>query len=240
MDINQSGKNGIFCLSGNILKLLALVFMTVDHVGLYIFDNNPIMRIIGRLAFPIFAYMIAEGCRYTKNRARYIVTMIAFAVVCQVVTSVATNMLYMCIFVTFSFSIILIYSFDYMIRNRTLWSFFVLFCVFAVIVVVAEILPMVLPKKLSFEMDYGLIGILCPFLVYLGFNRPTKLALCAVGLILLSMVNGYIQWFCLLALIPLALYSGKRGKLNLKYLFYIYYPLHIAVIYLIAFYIWRL
>ena len=63
---------GIF--SGNMLKIFALVCMTIDHIGLYLMDNSYPMRAIGRLAFPIFAYMIAEGCKYTHNRTRYFYT----------------------------------------------------------------------------------------------------------------------------------------------------------------------
>lgn len=55
-------------LTGNQLKLLALIAMTCDHVGLQLLPQFIILRIIGRLAAPLFAYMIAEGCRYTHNR----------------------------------------------------------------------------------------------------------------------------------------------------------------------------
>ena len=55
-------------LTGNQLKLIALVTMTIDHIGMQLFPRVRLLRIIGRLAFPIFAYMIAEGCRYTRNR----------------------------------------------------------------------------------------------------------------------------------------------------------------------------
>lgn len=55
-------------LTGNQLKLLALFAMTCDHVGLQLLPQFIILRIIGRLAAPLFAYMIAEGCRYTHDR----------------------------------------------------------------------------------------------------------------------------------------------------------------------------
>ena len=59
-------------LTGNQLKLLALFAMTCDHVGLQLLPQFIILRIIGRLAAPLFAYMIAEGCRYTHDRGRYL------------------------------------------------------------------------------------------------------------------------------------------------------------------------
>ena len=58
-------------LSGNGLKLVAALTMLIDHVGMLLFPQVLLLRIIGRLAFPIYAFMIAEGCRYTKNKLRY-------------------------------------------------------------------------------------------------------------------------------------------------------------------------
>ena len=54
-------------LTNNQLKLIALVTMTLDHIGVVLFPQAQWLRIVGRLAFPIFAYMIAEGCRHTAN-----------------------------------------------------------------------------------------------------------------------------------------------------------------------------
>ena len=54
-------------LSSSALKLLACGFMLIDHVGVRLFPDVLILRIIGRLAFPIFAFFIAEGCRYTRK-----------------------------------------------------------------------------------------------------------------------------------------------------------------------------
>ena len=59
-------------LTGNQLKLLALITMTIDHIGMILFPHIPLFRIIGRLSMPIFAYMIAEGCRHTRNRKKYL------------------------------------------------------------------------------------------------------------------------------------------------------------------------
>ena len=100
-------------LSGNQLKLIALVTMTIDHVGMLLFPRLRILRYIGRIAFPIFAYMIAEGCHYTRNRRKYLLSMIFVAALCQVVYFFAMGSLYMSVLVTFSLSIGLIYLADY-------------------------------------------------------------------------------------------------------------------------------
>ena len=59
-------------LSGNSLKIIAAFAMLIDHVGIMFFPTVAIYRIIGRISFPIFAFMIAEGCRYTRNKLKYI------------------------------------------------------------------------------------------------------------------------------------------------------------------------
>ena len=67
-------------LSGNTLKIVAAVSMLLDHIGVVFFPHVAVFRILGRLALPIFAFMIAEGCRYTKNRLRYFLTIFGLGV----------------------------------------------------------------------------------------------------------------------------------------------------------------
>ena len=107
-------------LSGNALKLIAAAAMLVDHIGLIFFPRLSIFRIIGRLAFPIFAFMIAEGCRHTRNKLRHFFTMAAIAAICQTVYFVALKDMSMSVFVTFSISILLVYFLQYM--KKTFWS----------------------------------------------------------------------------------------------------------------------
>ena len=68
-------------LNGNTLKIIAAIAMLCDHVGLMFFPQVSIFRIIGRLAFPIFAFMIAEGAHYTKRKARYFLTIFSLAAI---------------------------------------------------------------------------------------------------------------------------------------------------------------
>ena len=84
--------------------------MTCDHVGKLLLPQVMMLQIIGRLAFPIFAYMIAEGCYYTRSRAKYLRNIAAVALLCQIVYFVAMGSLYQCIMVTFSLSVLLIFG----------------------------------------------------------------------------------------------------------------------------------
>ena len=217
-------------LTGNQLKLFALIAMTCDHIGVQLFPKLLILRIIGRLALPIFAYMIAQGCRYTKNKKKYLLTIAAVALVCQLVYFFAMQSLYQCILVTFSLSICLIFALDAAIQKPSIANSAFALCSFATVWFISEGLPKILP---GFYVDYGFIGILLPVLIWLGRNKWEALILCGIGLVLLSFGAG-IQWYSLLTLPILALYNGARGKAKLKYLFYIYYPAHLVVIYLVS------
>lgn len=217
-------------LTGNQLKLIALISMTVDHLGLFVFGDMMAMRIIGRLAMPIFAWMIAEGCYHTKNRLKYLLTMLGFGAVCQVVYLVAMQSLNQCILITFSLSVILIYALDYAQKKRNLLSLALMGIAFAAVVYICVFLPGDLPGT-DFSVDYGIYGVFLPVLIYIGKTKEQKLMAAAMGMLPLALRLGMWQFPCYLALPLLSLYDGSRGKWKMKYLFYIYYPLHLAAIY---------
>jgi len=210
-------------LTSNQLKLLALITMTVDHIGVQLLPQYPLLRIIGRLAFPIYAYMIAEGCAHTRNRKNYLLQMAGLALLCQLVSFFAMCSLFQCILVTFTLSIVTIFA----IESPVSWHAPAAVCA---VVFFTAILPHLLPYT-DYAVDYGLLGVLLPVAVYLGKTPRQKLALAAMVLALLALDFGGNQWYGLAALLPLALYSGQRGKWKLKWLFYLYYPLHLAAIY---------
>lgn len=97
-------------LSGNALKLIAAASMLIDHIGVILLPEVALLRIIGRLAFPIYAFMIAEGCAKTRNRLRYFLAVFSLGAACQVVYFLHDGALYMGILITFSLSILLIYA----------------------------------------------------------------------------------------------------------------------------------
>ena len=80
-------------LPGNALKIIAAIAMLADHVGLMFFPRVSLFRIVGRLALPIFAFMIAEGCRYTRNRLRYFlqIFLLAAAAACRQYIAIAAG-----------------------------------------------------------------------------------------------------------------------------------------------------
>ena len=230
MQIERSYGRG---LSNNTLKIIAMLAMMMDHIGLYFFDNATPFRAIGRLAFPIFSYMIAEGCRYTKNRAKYLGMIAGLALVMQVVYYIAMQSLYQCILVTFSLSIAVIYSIDEYLKRKSLLA-----GVIAALLIVASIfLSLIAPeifKEEGFDLDYGIIGVILPIAVYYAPDKSSRLFLTFLVLIAHSVIGTPVQWFSLLSLPLLALYNGRRGKYRMKYRFYIFYPVHLVLIYFIS------
>lgn len=223
-----------FGLTNNQLKIIAMVAMLLDHVGKVLLPQHLILQIIGRLAFPIFAFMIAEGCRYTKNKLRYFLSVFLLGAGCQAVYIIWEKSLYMNILLTFSLSIILIFCTENYKNQKGKMSGVIL-C-FAVLgaFIISILIPVIFTDR-GFVIDYGICGVLLPVAIFYAPDKLRKLIYTAGILILLTLdLGGGIQWWSLLAIPLLALYNQKRGKYNIKPLFYIFYPAHLVVIYLIS------
>ena len=208
-------------LTGNQLKILAMIAMTCDHVGLQLLPRLAFLRWIGRLALPIYAYLVAEGCRHTRDRKRYLLRMASLGALCQIVYYVAMGSLYQCILVTFSLSIFLICCLEEWKKGKY-WLFpAALAGTFVLCVVVPD-----LWKGTDFAIDYGFAGAMLPVLIY-----AHPIWGLVLGLTALCLGTGGMQWLSLGAIPLLLCYNGQRGKAKLGRLFYWYYPVHLAVIY---------
>ena len=211
-------------LTGNQLKLIAAAAMLLDHAGVLLFPRVNLLRILGRLAYPIFAYMIAEGCRYTKNKLRYFLMLFGLGAGCQLVYYFFSGDTYLNILLTFSVSVLLIYALQASWQSgKALWS-----VAFAAGIVMAVGLDMCL------TIDYGFWGMMIPVMVSFThirkFPRWAEIIMLGVGLVLLGADLGAQQYYALLSLPLLLCYSGRRGKANMKYFFYIFYPVHLMVL----------
>lgn len=212
-------------LSGNALKILAAIFMTIDHIGVMLFPRVEILRIIGRLALPIYAFMIAEGCKYTRNKKKYFGMVFGLGAVCQIVYYLFDGSLYFSILITFSLSILMIYALQYWKQKKTALS--------GLVFAAAVIATYLLNQRLT--IDYGFWGCMLPVFAALAHGTEqdsdaVNITMLGIGLVFLSISIGQTQWPSLLALPLLYAYNGKRGKLNLKYFFYIFYPTHLVLL----------
>jgi len=212
-------------LTGNALKILAAIFMTIDHIGVMLFPRVLLLRIIGRLALPIFAFMIAEGCKYTRNKRKYFGMVFGLGALCQTVYFFFDGSLYFSILITFSLSILMIYALQNWKEKKTVLSGLV----FAGSIAATWFLNQWL------TIDYGFWGCMLPVFAALPHGTswddvPMNTTMLAVGLVFLGISMDLIQCLALMALPFLYAYNGKRGTWNLKYFFYIFYPVHLAVL----------
>lgn len=218
-------------LTGNQLKLIALVTMTLDHIGHYLFPHLLLLRLVGRLAMPIYAFFIAEGCRHTRSMAGYLRTMVLMGLLCSVVTLCAGS-LYQSILVTFSMSIGLIFLLKKALNTKNILWYLLFTAALAAVWFVTETLPGLLHGT-DFDVDYGFWGAILPVIVWLMPKKWCQLFAAAAVMTVMAFSNP-LQLFAFGALVPLALYNGQRGARNLKWLFYWYYPVHLAILNLIA------
>lgn len=234
-------------LTGNQLKVLGIVAILVDNMGAVVIQGGilhaadrtlyqgivatqsghvwiiagQVCRYLGRLAFPIFAYLVAEEFVRTRNRGRYALRMMLFAVLSEVPFDLAVygtvfypyyqNMLF-----TLFFGIMVIMVMEYT-RNLGLQ--------FAALGVGCAV-------SWVFQADYNIIGVLLIAAMY--WFRHNDIAQLAVGVVLCAVES--VSYYCVsaLAFVPIVLYNGRRGAFQLKYLFYVFYPAHLLVLYGLA------
>lgn len=231
---NDGGYMKNIGLNNNQLKMIGMAVMLLDHAGIILFPQCEILRIIGRLGFPIFAYMISEGCLYTRNRRRYLVTLLSMAIVIQAVYFIAMRSLYQNILVTFSLSVMTVFAIDAFIKNKNVKYGVIMWVTLSVVVFLSVIAPLLF-KDHGFVIDYGFFGVLLPVAVYYARGKICKLASVALILVIRGLLYGELKWFALLSLPLLFLYNGERGKAGMKYVFYIFYPVHLVILYGISF-----
>lgn len=218
-------------MSSFAIKMIAAASMLIDHVGLIFFPTLSILRIIGRLAFPIFAFCIAEGFRHTRDKRRYFLQVFLLGALCQIVYFIVDGSVYLGVLISFSAAIVLMWACEGMMTapaGKRLGA--------ALLFAAALALAFILCR--SVEVDYGFWGMMLPLLLFIGGKKPWNLLLFALGLTALcwelAVQGGFtVQWFSLLTLPILWLYNGERGRYRAKYFFYIFYPAHLAALYLL-------
>ena len=230
----------------NLIKLVAMAAMLVDHLGAAVFPQYRVMRIIGRIAFPIYAYCIAVGCVYTRDIGKYLQRLAILALVSQPIYVLALNHTnYMMFKVPFSENPLLaIYNFClyswkdpsilltlaigvaaiWSLRQRRVWTLLMI---------------LIVTFMLDSYFDYGVKGVLLMLLLY-AFCNAWYISLPVVAGFMLywglqgSAYNVFditfgIQLFAMLALPFIYIPMHTRLRLN-KWIFYAYYPAHLLVV----------
>jgi hypothetical protein len=261
---NKGVKVGMKQMTTFQIKLIAITAMVIDHVGLFFFPQILLLRIIGRLAFPLFAWLIANGAYYSKNINMYLIRLFLFAVIAQIPFFLANRLI-----------------------EPSFWELNVLFTLFlglAAIVLMRKskhrftaILVVLISALLAeiLNTDYGALGVLAIVIFYVYFKDMKKMiilqiclftlfSLMPIGIVMaftgvanpgmstLStnicpilmkvclkvsttipsnfVVLNLIEPLGLFSLFFIAFYGGQEGR-KIKYFFYLFYPMHLAVIY---------
>jgi hypothetical protein len=212
--------------SGTALKHLALIAMLLDHMGKALLTDPPripggfvlstVFEIPGRLAFPLFCFLLIEGYFHTHDFKRYLRRLLIFALISEIPFNLFTSAAW-CepnaqnILFTLSLALIAIGSVD-ALRSRISW-----WPLPAAGIVLAGCLTA------SFAAaDYGSYGILVPFAFYLFHDLPPVDTLTGNAIL-------FKEPWSFPAFGPTILYNGRRGR-RLKWLNYWFYPVHLLVL----------
>jgi len=235
-------------ITSAVLHLLAMVFMLCDHLWATIVPGNDWLTVIGRIAYPIFAFMIVEGYFHTKSLKKYVLRLLVFAILSEIpfnlmMGSRVTYIVHQNVLWTFLIGIGLIFVNE---KAKKTGKMFVRILVGIGTVVLGFVLGLI-----TFA-DYHYVGVFTILVFY--FFRGRKwwnylgqlVALAYLNIEVLSGLsyevnlfgNTYFivqQGFALLALIPIWLYRGKQGFHNKawQYICYAFYPVHMLILGLI-------
>lgn len=269
-------KNILRCgISSNVLKTIAIIAMVIDHVGFYFSSMIPvpiyaICRYIGRIAMPIFVYLLVQGFFHTKSFKKYITRMSILAVITQLLITIlmlvniklvpeytVAKQVYLNGNILFSFVISLgvmkLLHEDILIKK---WAYTKNMSIKIILVAVTLLATIFIP------LDYGIEVVILSILMYyieklriklmieknnkavsvksilLNTVNDEKIKIIYLTLILLS-ISTLIMYFnasltVLLSILPIALYNMERGKVNMKYIYYIIFPLQHILLYSVA------
>lgn len=207
------------------LKCIAVCSMLIDHIGAFLYPAEIWMRYVGRLAFPIYGFLIVEGFLHTRDVKKYMGRLLLFALISEIPYDLASHNT-------------LIYK-DY--QNVFFTLFLALICIQALHMLQEQLLlacgvlaAVGLLTHFVIKPDYGIGGIvmiLC-FYVFRVHKATQYLSVAAVNICYYS----GIQSAGALALIPISFYNGTKGP-SAKYFFYAFYPVHLLLLYLIRRYL---
>lgn len=228
-------------MSNSNLKLIAIIVMLIDHIGAILLPQVAVLRVIGRIAFPIFCFLLLQGYENTSNLKKYLTRLGIFAIISQIPYYLAfdygkgvSGVPQLNVFFTLFAGLFVLYVIDSDKYSEGMK-------------IIIALLVMTITDK--YKMDYGWFGIMTilVFRFTKGNFKNTVWGLLALNLVYCgfenvisrSYVGGVfsiwpiVEAFSVLALIPIYFYNGKRGKMN-KWIFYVFYPAHLLILFFIS------
>ncbi len=251
-------KRSIRGITGSTIKMIAIIAMLIDHTAATILERviveqnlnimldvapvEPIaviywiMRLIGRLGFPIFIFLLVEGLSHTGNQWKYLLRMLIFAFVSEIPFDLAFNLSkeeicsgqilefgYQNVFFTLTIGLAALIGIR-AVENIELENTLKVLIYYIGITIAGMELAILL------KTDYGAIGVMAIVIMYM--LRERKLLAVAMTCVIL-MFSSVLEVSAFLILLPVGAYNGKRGW-KLKWVFYAFYPVHLLVLWLIC------
>lgn len=205
--------------------MIAVLCMVIDHIGYIFYADNPysVFRAFGRIAFPIFCFLIVEGFHHTRSHLNYLVRLFIFAIISEIPFDLAFFGTFFYwqhqnVFFTLALGLASIFCLEEM-NNRRLYA-----------------VPLVLTWAAAYFLhcDYSIGGVILICILYLTREMPwVRFVLTAL---ILYVFWGSFELFGLLAMLPITFYNGRRGP-SVQMAFYWFYPVHLLILYGIAAYL---
>lgn len=230
------------------LKIIALITMFIDHIGYVIFPNHFWLRYIGRIAFPIYAFLISEGLKKTSNIKKYLRNLLILALISELFYDLCFNKNINLFYKTNTIYTLFIASLSIYLYNKNSNS-------------IIKYLSLLLGLSISYilKTDYDILGILLIFIFYFLHNKYEYLiyGIIWVNIKYLNNISYILQYifnkniylsniyiinslglylFTIVPFIIIMFYNNKKGN-SLKYIFYILYPLHLFILCIIKLFI---
>lgn len=231
-------------ITGSTLKMIAIVTMFIDHAAAIVLERMLwgqgyssgtmlsvyfAMRCIGRLGFPIFCFLLIEGFCHTRDVKKYAGRLFLFALLSEIpfdlgFTGHTVYWQYQNVFFTLFIGLLVLIGFRF-VEGKKEWNKFFFFFLELLILVAGMYIADLLMT------DYGGMGVLAIAFMYLC--RKNKVLEAGIGCTILTLMST-MEAAAFLILLPVYKYNGQRGW-NLKWVFYIFYPAHIFLLYLLSY-----
>ena len=212
-------------LDSTALKLIALISMAIDHVGMALFPGQMWLRAIGRIAMPCFAFCVSEGFTHTRSTVRYFLRLVIFAVISELPFDLAVcggvDWQWQNVMFTFALAVAALWCFDLLNTKDGKWPKIAAWGAVAAIAGLAALL----------NTDYGFAGVALVFGFYILRDKPRAVRVWVTLAAFCVLDGSFFELWCLMSALPLMLYNGEKGA-GLKWAFYLFYPLHLLMIYL--------
>ncbi len=224
------------CLSGNALKMIAVMTMLIDHTAVVLIENfvlrqggsveylamwrsvDNIMRQVGRIAFPIFCYLIVEGFLHTRDTGKYALRLLGFAFISEIPFDLAVFGTwfypgYQNVYFTLLLGLLAVMGLDRFQKEGILWK-------------QGMVMAACCGTAWMLSCDYGAFGVFFICLLFLLRSDPRQQTI-------LGSISLLWEPAAVLAFIPIRMYNGARGNGRLKWFFYVFYPAHLLGLVLI-------